>query len=33
VLDVFTRYSFEQGLSKSKREPRSLFAPETLEAF
>ena len=33
VLDVFTRYSFEQGLSKSKRDPRSLFAPETLEAF
>jgi 4,5-dihydroxyphthalate decarboxylase len=33
VLDVFTRYSFEQGLSKSKRDPRALFAPETLEAF
>jgi 4,5-dihydroxyphthalate decarboxylase len=33
VLDVFTRYSFEQGLSPVKRDPRSLFAPETLEAF
>jgi 4,5-dihydroxyphthalate decarboxylase len=33
VLDVFTRYSFEQGLSPRKRDPRSLFAPETLEAF
>jgi 4,5-dihydroxyphthalate decarboxylase len=33
VLDVFTRYSFEQGLSKTKRDPRTLFAPETLEAF
>ena len=33
VLDVFTRYSHEQGLSPHKREPRELFAPETLEAF
>ena len=33
VLDVFTRYSHEQGLSPYKREPRELFAPETLEAF
>ena len=33
VLDVFTRYFHEQGLSLHKREPRELFAPETLEAF
>ena len=33
VLETFTRYSFEQGLSKRKLEPRELFAPETLEAF
>ncbi|MFN2460673.1 MAG: ABC transporter substrate-binding protein [Candidatus Velthaea sp.] len=33
ALDVFARYSFEQGLSKRKLEPRELFAPETLEAF
>jgi len=33
TLDVFTRYSFEQGLSKRKLAPRELFAPETLEAF
>jgi 4,5-dihydroxyphthalate decarboxylase len=33
VLDTFTRYSYEQGLSKRKLDPRELFAPETLEAF
>lgn len=33
VLDTFTRYSFEQGLSKRKLDPQELFAPETLEAF
>jgi 4,5-dihydroxyphthalate decarboxylase len=33
VLDVFTRYHHEQGLSAYKREPRELFAPETLDAF
>jgi 4,5-dihydroxyphthalate decarboxylase len=33
VLDTFTRYSFEQGLSKRKLDPRELFAPETLETF
>jgi 4,5-dihydroxyphthalate decarboxylase len=32
VLDTFTRYSFEQGLSKRKLDPKELFAPETLEA-
>ncbi len=33
VLDTFTRYSYEQGLSKRKLNPEELFAPETLEAF
>ena len=33
VLDTFTRYSFEQGLSKRKLDPAELFAPETREAF
>lgn len=33
VLETFTRYSFEQGLSKRKLDPEELFAPETLEAF
>jgi 4,5-dihydroxyphthalate decarboxylase len=33
VLETFTRYSFEQGLSKRKLDPAELFAPETLEAF
>ncbi|BDE07417.1 4,5-dihydroxyphthalate decarboxylase [Vulcanimicrobium alpinum] len=33
VLDVFTRYHHEQGLSPRKREPRELFAPETLETY
>ena len=33
VLDTFTRYSYEQGLSKRKLDPQELFAPETLEAF
>lgn len=33
VLETFTRYSFEQGLSRRKLDPQELFAPETLEAF
>ena len=33
TLDLFTRYSFDQGLSKRKLDPRDLFARETLEAF
>jgi 4,5-dihydroxyphthalate decarboxylase len=33
VLDTFTRYSYEQGLSKRKLDPKELFAKETLEAF
>ncbi len=33
VLETFTRYHFEQGLSKQKRKPEELFAPEALEAF
>jgi 4,5-dihydroxyphthalate decarboxylase len=33
TLDTFTRYSYEQGLSKRKLDPKELFAPETLEAF
>jgi 4,5-dihydroxyphthalate decarboxylase len=33
VLDTFTRYSYEQGLSKRKLDPQELFAPETLETF
>jgi 4,5-dihydroxyphthalate decarboxylase len=33
VLETFTRYSYEQGLSKRKLDPKELFAPETLEAF
>jgi 4,5-dihydroxyphthalate decarboxylase len=33
VLETFTRYSYEQGLSKRKLDPAELFAPETLEAF
>ena len=33
VLETFTRYSYESGLSKQKLDPQTLFAPETLEAF
>ena len=33
VLETFTRYHFEQGLSTQKRKPRELFAPEALQAF
>jgi 4,5-dihydroxyphthalate decarboxylase len=33
ALDTFTRYSFEQGLSKRRLQPRELFAPEVLESF
>jgi 4,5-dihydroxyphthalate decarboxylase len=33
VLETFTRYSYEQGLSKRKLDPQEMFAPETFEAF
>ena len=33
VLDVFTRYHHEQGLSQRKLAPEELFAPETLESY
>ena len=33
VLATFTRYHFEQGLSKRRLEPEELFAPETMESF
>ena len=33
VLDTFTRYHHEQGLSPRKLDPTELFAPESLEAF
>jgi 4,5-dihydroxyphthalate decarboxylase len=33
TLSTFLRYSFEQGLSKRKLEPKELFAPESLEMF
>lgn len=33
VLDTFTRYHHEQGLSPRKLDPVELFAPESLEAF
>ncbi len=33
TLDTFTRYSFEQGISKRRIPPRDLFAPETLESY
>ena len=33
TLRTFLRYHFEQGLSPHLREPRELFAPESLEAF
>ena len=33
VLDTFTRYHHEQGLSPRKLEVAELFAPESLEAF
>ena len=33
VLETFLRYHHEQGLSKRRRAPEELFAPETLEAF
>lgn len=33
VLETFLRYHHEQGLSKNKLRPESLFAPETLESF
>ncbi|MDB5922485.1 MAG: transporter substrate-binding protein [Betaproteobacteria bacterium] len=32
-LDTFLRYHHEQGLSKHRLEPETLFAPETMEAF
>ena len=33
VLETFTRYHREQGLSPRKLDPAELFAPESLEAF
>ncbi len=33
TLETFTRYHFEQGLSKRPLSPDELFAPESLEAF
>ncbi len=33
TLETFTRYHFEQGLSKQQLSPDDLFAPESLEAF
>lgn len=33
TLATFLRYHHEQGLSKHRLEPESLFAPETLESF
>jgi 4,5-dihydroxyphthalate decarboxylase len=33
TLATFLRYSFEQGLSRRRLEPRELFAPESLESF
>ena len=33
VLDTFLRYCQEQGLSKNRRKPEELFAPETHEAY
>ena len=33
VLETFTRYHHEQGLSPRKLDPAELFAPESLEAF
>jgi 4,5-dihydroxyphthalate decarboxylase len=33
ALDTFLRYSFEQGLARSRLSPADLFAPETLEDF
>jgi 4,5-dihydroxyphthalate decarboxylase len=33
VLATFLRYSAEQGLARTPREPESLFVPESLETF
>ncbi|MGV6874716.1 ABC transporter substrate-binding protein [Pseudochelatococcus sp. B33] len=33
TLDVFLRYSYEQGLSKRRLDAEELFAPETFESF
>jgi 4,5-dihydroxyphthalate decarboxylase len=33
TLEVFLRYSYEQGLSKRLLTPEDLFAPETFESF
>ncbi|TFD08185.1 ABC transporter substrate-binding protein [Cryobacterium sp. TMT1-66-1] len=33
VLATFLRYHHEQGLSRVRREPEELFAPESLESF
>ena len=32
-LEVFLRYSYEQGLSRKLLTPEDLFAPETFESF
>jgi 4,5-dihydroxyphthalate decarboxylase len=31
ILEAITQYSFEQGLSEQKLDPRALFAPETVD--
>jgi 4,5-dihydroxyphthalate decarboxylase len=31
ILEAMTQYSYEQGLSQRKLDPRELFAPETLD--
>jgi len=33
VLETFTRYHHEQGLSPRRLQPEDMFAPETLEAY
>ena len=33
VLSTFLRYSSDQGLARTPREPRDLFVPESLERF
>jgi 4,5-dihydroxyphthalate decarboxylase len=33
TLDTFLRYSYEQGLSKRRLQPKDLFVPETFESF
>jgi 4,5-dihydroxyphthalate decarboxylase len=33
VLEIFLRYSFEQGLSRRLLTPEEIFVPETMESF